>query len=306
MKNLKHSTKIAATVLTTGLVTAAVGATALAADPNMGGGMGVNNSSGGFGGAPAQMQDIGSQNFGGQQFGGQNGGGQTQNNAEMPNFGGQNSNGQAQDNAAAPSFGGQDMQQGEAPSDLPDISENGEAPDDLPELPERNGNENGKQGRGQKQTDELGRPDDKQKDNGEAPGAKILSSIEALEDGDLKDAAQAAYDAFEAAMTAEREALDSGASEDELAELKAATETARAALDKALAAAGIEVEEMPELPDGEGFAPNDGEAPAFDEGQAPDNMEIGRNNDRSGVADFFQNIVDWFKNLFQEWQSEDA
>ncbi len=81
----------------------------------------------------------------------------------------------------------------------------------------------------------------KKKDKKNSPGAKISESIAALADGDAKTNAQAAYDAYDAAMEAKIKAEKNGASEDELSELKATVKEARKALDEALKAAGIEI-----------------------------------------------------------------
>ena len=124
-----------------------------------------------------------------------------------------------------------------------------------------------------------------QRPEGEAPDGinieGVKEVISKLEDESTKTSIQALLNDFTNALDAEREALDSGSTDEAtLLKLKDAVDTAREALADALNMAGIDVESvtLPELPDGEtpNGEMNPDEAP---NGQMPSTqLEDGQNN----------------------------
>lgn len=162
-----------------------------------------------------------------------------------------------------------------------------------------------------------------QRPEGEAPDGinieGVKEAISRLEDESTKTSIQTLLDDFTNALDAEREALDSGSTDEAaLSTLKDAVDAAREALSDALNAAGIDVEsvKLPELPDGEapngeinpGEAPN-GQMPSAQLEDGQNNKEVqegsevisGQQDDPSGELDrnFFQHLLDKLMDFLQ-------
>ena len=195
---------------------------------------------------------------------------------------------------------GQAPKEGEQPPEMPageaaSLSSTGEAP----EKPE-----------GEKLEGEAPKEGEKPSDAEDMTTLleELLAVIEDIDDDETKENLQELYDAFVAALDAEKEAVEAESDEDTLEELKEAVESAREALISALDEAGIEFDlepksiEEPKEAEGkekieatEEIAPKDAEPAVNEDGSADESVEKTSPIKKIGNA-----IKSFFNKLFKK------